>query len=60
MCESRQRRELVVNVRVDCRQGCLMSSWLFNASVVGVMREVRERTREVGACLQDCESGMNG
>ena len=41
------------SVRVGLRQGCVMSPWLFNVYMDGVMREVRERTDDIGVSLWD-------
>ena len=38
-------------VKVGLRQGCVMSPWLFNVYMDGVMREVRENAGDVGVRL---------
>ncbi len=38
-------------IKVDLRQGCVMSSWLFNIYMDGVMREVKGKVGEVGVEL---------
>ncbi len=35
-------------VRVGLRQGCVMSPWLFNIYMDGVMREVKGKVGQVG------------
>ena len=40
-------------VGVGLKQGCVMSPWLFNLFMDGVMREVREKVDDVGATMWD-------
>ncbi len=35
-------------IKVGFRQGCVMSPWLFNIYMDGVMRRVKGKVREVG------------
>ena len=41
------------SVRVGLHQGCVMSPWLFNVYMDGVMREVRGKIGDVGVSLWD-------
>ncbi len=38
-------------IKVGLRQGCVMSPWLFNIYMDGVMREVKGKVGEVGVKL---------
>ena len=44
-------------VNVDLRQGCVMSPWLFNVYMDGVMKEVRANVGEVGAVFLETNEG---
>ena len=44
-------------VNVELRQGCVMSPWLFNAYMDGVVREVNVRVREKGMELLSVNGG---
>ena len=44
-------------VRVGLRQGCVMSPWLFNLYMDGVMREIREKVDDVGATMWEARNG---
>ena len=46
----------IFRVGVGLRQGCVMSPWLFNVFMDGVMKEVREAVGDVGATLWDARS----
>lgn len=35
-------------IKVGLRQGCVMSSWLFNIYMYGVMREIKGKVGELG------------
>ncbi len=39
------------NIEVGVRQGCMMSSWLFNICMDGSIREMKIGVRELGARL---------
>ena len=43
-------------VDVGLRQGCVMTPWLFNVFMDGVMKEVREAVGDVGKALWDARS----
>ena len=45
------------SVKVGLRQGCVMSPWMFNMFMDGVMREVRESGMDVGVKLWDRRLG---
>ncbi len=40
-------------IKVGLRQGCVMSPWLFNIYMDGVMREVKGKVGEVGVRMYD-------
>ncbi len=40
-------------IKVCLRQGCVMSPWLFNIFIDGVMREVKGKVGEVGVRMYD-------
>ncbi len=39
-------------IKVGLRQGCVMSPWLFNIYMDGVMREMKGKVGEVGVRIQ--------
>ncbi len=43
---------------MDLRQGCVMSPWLFNISMDGVMREMNGKVGEVGVRMYAEEVGV--
>ena len=45
-------------VNVGLRQGCVMSPWLFNVYIDGVVREVNVRMLETGLDLQSSNGNM--
>ena len=46
-------------VKVDLRHGCVMSLWLFNVYMDGVVREVNARVGERGLGLSEGDRGQN-
>ncbi len=40
-------------IKVSLRQGCVMSPWLFNIHMDGVMRKVKGKVGEVGVKMYD-------
>lgn len=46
-------------VKVGLQQGCVMSPWLFNVFMDGVMREVRENVDDVGVQMCDERNGTD-
>ena len=47
----------MVSVNVGLRQGCVMSPWLFNVYMGGVVREVNVRVLGKGLELQSANGG---
>ena len=47
------------DVKVGLRQGCMMSPWLFNMSMDGVVREVNERVLGWGVELVGWEGDVS-
>ena len=52
LCESWGKESEWFHVRVDLRQGCVMSPWLFNMYMEGVVKELKRRVMERGVALR--------
>ena len=42
-----------LDVKVGVKQGCVMSPWLFDMFMDGIMREVMENAGDIGASMWD-------
>ena len=52
LCESWGKESEWFHVRVGLRQGCVMSPWLFNMYMEGVVKELKRRVMERGVALR--------
>ena len=50
----------MVSSKIDLRQGYVMSPWLLNLNIDGVVREVNSRVRNRGLKLLDGSRNNNG
>ncbi len=48
MCQISGETSEHFEIKVELRQGCVMSPWLFNIYMDGVMREMKGKVGEVG------------